>query len=43
MTALTVPLISRRRERAQLVQKIQHAVPSPVLFGRGQGPDAQPI
>lgn len=30
-----MPLVSRRRERVQLFQKIQHAVPAPVLFGDG--------
>lgn len=30
-----MPLVSRRRERVQLFQKLQHAVPAPVLFGDG--------
>jgi hypothetical protein len=35
VTEITVPLVSRRRERVQLFQKLQHAVPAPVLFGDG--------
>ena len=35
MTEITVPLVSRRRERVQLFQKFQHAVPAPVLIGDG--------
>jgi hypothetical protein len=35
VTEITVPLVSRRRERMQLVQKFQHALPAPVLFGDG--------
>jgi hypothetical protein len=35
VTEITVPLVSRRRERVQLFQKLQHAVPAPVLLGDG--------
>lgn len=35
MTPLTVPLRSRRRQRAQLVQKLQHVFPAAVLLGAG--------
>jgi len=35
VTEITVPLVSRRRARVQLFQKIQHAVPAPVLFSDG--------
>lgn len=30
-----MPLVSRRRERVQLFQKLQHAVPAPVLLSDG--------
>jgi hypothetical protein len=33
--ATTIPLVSRRRERGQLLQKIQHALPSFVLLMNG--------
>lgn len=30
-----MPLVSRRAQRVQLFQKLQHALPAPVLFGDG--------
>jgi len=35
VTEITVPLVSRRAQRVQLFQKVQHAVPAPVLIGDG--------
>jgi hypothetical protein len=35
LTPLTVPLRSRRRQRALLVQKLQHVFPAAVLLGAG--------
>lgn len=35
LTDITVPLVSRRRERVQLAQKIQHGVPAIVIFFEG--------
>jgi len=35
LTDIIVPLVSRRRERVQLLQRIQHGVPALVLFVEG--------
>jgi hypothetical protein len=35
LTDITVPLVSRRRERVQLMQKVQHGVPAVVVFYEG--------
>jgi hypothetical protein len=35
LTSVIVPLRSRRRERAVIAQKVQHAAPAVVLFGAG--------
>jgi hypothetical protein len=35
LTDITVPLVSRRRERVQLMQKVQHGVPAGVVFIEG--------
>jgi hypothetical protein len=35
VTEITVPLVSRRAQRMQLFQKLQHAVPAPVLISDG--------
>jgi hypothetical protein len=35
LTSVIVPLRSKRRERAVIVQKLQHATPAVVLFGAG--------
>lgn len=35
LTDITVPLVSRRRERVQLLQKVQHGVPAVVVFYEG--------
>jgi hypothetical protein len=35
LTDISVPLVSRRRERVQLAQKIQHGIPAVVVFYEG--------
>jgi hypothetical protein len=35
LTDITVPLVSRRRERVQLMQKLQHGVPAVFVFLEG--------
>jgi len=35
LTDITVPLVSRRRERLQVLQKVQHGVPALVVFLQG--------
>ncbi|MEP7345330.1 MAG: hypothetical protein ABI877_08685, partial [Gemmatimonadaceae bacterium] len=37
VTPIIVPLESRRRERAQLAQKLQHVIPSVLLLTDGLG------